>query len=114
MIAVTLFLYLTRNRGDCVLEEEISPRIRELAGRIRSLVLHRHVRHRRAILKRICSHEPPLKNQKRGSTVDELARPFVLLWDWVDRTGGFPGKVFFLCVVVMMIIGGLTWYSNKR
>jgi hypothetical protein len=46
--------------------------------------------------------------------VDELALPFVRLWDWVGEVGGFPGRVFFLCVVVMLVIGGLTWYSNKR
>ena len=46
--------------------------------------------------------------------VDELARPFIHLWEWVDQVGGFPGKVFFLSVVVMVVIGGLTWYSNKR
>jgi hypothetical protein len=46
--------------------------------------------------------------------VDELARPFVRLWDWVEQTGGFPGKVLFLCAVVMLIVGLLTWFSNKR
>jgi hypothetical protein len=45
--------------------------------------------------------------------VNELARPFVQLWDWVERVGGFPGQLLFLCAVVMAIIGGLTWYSNK-
>ncbi len=46
--------------------------------------------------------------------MDELARPFVQLWEWVDRVGGYPGKVVFLCCVVMLVIGGLTWYGNKR
>jgi hypothetical protein len=46
--------------------------------------------------------------------VDDLALPFVRLWDWIDRVGGYPGKVFFLSVVVMLIVGGLTWFSNKR
>ncbi len=46
--------------------------------------------------------------------MNELARPFVQLWDWVERVGGFPGQLLFLCAVVMAIIGGLTWYSNKR
>lgn len=48
------------------------------------------------------------------TTVDELARPFVRLWDWIDQVGGFPGKVFFICAVLMAVIGGLTWFSNKR
>jgi hypothetical protein len=48
------------------------------------------------------------------TTMDELARPFVQLWEWVDRVGGFPGKVFFICAVIMVVIGGLTWYGNKR
>lgn len=46
--------------------------------------------------------------------MDELAKPFVWVWDWVDRVGGYPGKIVFLCIVIMLIIGGLTWYSNKR
>jgi hypothetical protein len=46
--------------------------------------------------------------------VDELARPLVQLWDWIDRVGGYPGKVLFLCGVLMLFIGGLTWYGNKR
>jgi len=46
--------------------------------------------------------------------VNELARPFVQLWDWVDRVGGYPGQLVFLCTAIMLIIGGLTWYSNKR
>jgi hypothetical protein len=48
------------------------------------------------------------------SIVDELARPLVRLWDWVDRVGGYPGKALFIGVVVMLIVGGLTWYGNKR
>ena len=46
--------------------------------------------------------------------MEELARPFVLLWEWIDRVGGYPGKVVFLCSVVMLIVAGLTWYGNKR
>lgn len=49
-----------------------------------------------------------------GVLVDELARPFVRLWNWVEQVGGFPGQVFFICALIMLIIGGLTWYSNKR
>jgi hypothetical protein len=46
--------------------------------------------------------------------VDQLVQPLERLWAWVDQVGGFPGKVFFVCVIIMIIIGGLTWYSNKR
>jgi hypothetical protein len=38
----------------------------------------------------------------------------VALWEWVDQVGGYPGKVVFMCAVVMLIVGGLTWYGNKR
>ena len=44
----------------------------------------------------------------------DLMRPFELLWQWVDRVGGFPGKMVFVVLIVMLIIGGLTWYSNRR
>ena len=47
-------------------------------------------------------------------TVDELARPFLQLWDWIDRVGGYPGKLFFLCIVIMTVVGVLTWFGNKR
>ena len=46
--------------------------------------------------------------------MNELVGPFVRLWEWVDRVGGYPGQLFFVCVVIMLVIGGLTWYSNKR
>jgi hypothetical protein len=32
----------------------------------------------------------------------------------VDQVGGYPGQVFFICAVIMVVLGGLTWYSNKR
>ncbi len=46
--------------------------------------------------------------------MDELVAPLLRFWDWIDRVGGFPGKMVFLCVVIMAAIGGLTWYGNKR
>lgn len=46
--------------------------------------------------------------------MDELVSPFVRLWNWVERFGGFPGQLFFVCFLIMLIIGGLTWYGNKR
>jgi hypothetical protein len=35
-------------------------------------------------------------------------------WNWIAEVGGFPGQVFFVCVVIIAILGGLTWYGNKR
>lgn len=46
--------------------------------------------------------------------MEELVRPFQRLWDWVEQVGGFPGQMLFVCVIVMVVIGGLTWYGNKR
>jgi hypothetical protein len=46
--------------------------------------------------------------------MNELARPFVNAWNYVEQVGGFPGQVFFCVLIVMLVIGGLTWYSNKR
>jgi hypothetical protein len=44
----------------------------------------------------------------------ELTRPFLNLWKWVDDVGGYPGQLFFCVLVVMLIIGFLTWYGNKK
>jgi hypothetical protein len=46
--------------------------------------------------------------------MSELMRPFERLWAWVERVGGFPGQMLFICLIIMLIVGGLTWYSNKR
>jgi hypothetical protein len=46
--------------------------------------------------------------------MSELTRPFVQLWNWVERVGGFPGQVFFCVLVVMIIIGALTWFGNRK
>jgi hypothetical protein len=48
------------------------------------------------------------------SHMNELARPFVNLWNWVERTGGFPGQIVFVCSIVILILGALTWYGNKK
>ena len=45
--------------------------------------------------------------------MSELFSPFVRLWNWIDRVGGFPGQVFFICVVVLAAIGTATWFGNK-
>ena len=46
--------------------------------------------------------------------MNELAQPFISGWQWVERVGGFPGQVFAVIVVVMLIIGTLTWIGNKK
>jgi hypothetical protein len=44
----------------------------------------------------------------------ELTRPFVRAWNWVEQVGGFPGQVFFVVAIVMLIIGALTWFGNRK
>ena len=46
--------------------------------------------------------------------MDVIFSPFMRLWKWVDQVGGYPGQVFFVCAVVMLALGVLTWYGNKR
>ncbi len=46
--------------------------------------------------------------------MNELAKPFLYVWNWVDNVGGFPGQVLFVVAVVMLIIGFLTWFGNKK
>jgi hypothetical protein len=46
--------------------------------------------------------------------VDQLSRPFVQLWDWVERVGGFPGQMLFICAVIMLFIGVVTWFTNAK
>jgi hypothetical protein len=46
--------------------------------------------------------------------VDELTKPFVDLWNYVDQVGGFPGKVFFVIACIFVVLGALTWYGNRR
>ena len=46
--------------------------------------------------------------------MSELARPFVYAWTWVEQVGGFPGQVFFVVAVIMLILGALTWFGNRR
>jgi hypothetical protein len=50
----------------------------------------------------------------REYAVDVIARPFIQLWRWVEQVGGFPGQMFFICTVIICILGALTWYGNKR
>jgi hypothetical protein len=44
----------------------------------------------------------------------DLVRPFERVWEWVDRTGGYPGKVFLGGLVVLVAVSAFTWYSNRR
>ena len=46
--------------------------------------------------------------------MDVLFKPFVRLWDWIDQIGGFPGKLIFVIVVIMLILGFVTWFNNKN
>jgi hypothetical protein len=46
--------------------------------------------------------------------VDELTRPFLDAWNYVGQQGGYPGQVFLCVLVVMVVIGGLTWFGNRR
>ena len=46
--------------------------------------------------------------------MSELAAPFIRLWNYIEQVGGFPGQVFFCVAVVMLIIGALTWFNNRR
>jgi hypothetical protein len=48
------------------------------------------------------------------SGMEDLTRPFVDLWLYVERVGGFPGQVFFVIACIFVILGGLTWYGNRR
>lgn len=44
----------------------------------------------------------------------ELARPFLRVWEYAGTVGGYPGQLFFCVVVVMLVIGGLTWFGNRK
>jgi hypothetical protein len=46
--------------------------------------------------------------------MNELVQPFVDAWNYVERVGGFPGQVFFCIAVIIVVLGGLTWYGNRR
>jgi hypothetical protein len=46
--------------------------------------------------------------------MDVLMSPFVQLWNWVERVGGYPGQMFFILLLIMLGIGAATWFSNKR
>ena len=46
--------------------------------------------------------------------MSELGRPFVRAWEWIGQVGGFPGQVFFVVAVIIIILGTLTWFGNRR
>ena len=46
--------------------------------------------------------------------MNELTRPFVQLWDWCGYHGGFAGQAFLVVLVVIAIMGVLTWLGNRR
>jgi hypothetical protein len=123
-----LLLYLTVGLADCGRWSAIPTRRRATPRAFGIFRRGRQSFRQQAILQQIFAQDvsktligsPPSVRPLIGSTLrevttmDELARPFVRLWDWVEQVGGFPGKVFFICAVIMLIVGGLTWYSNKR
>jgi hypothetical protein len=46
--------------------------------------------------------------------MNELASPFVRLWNWVTSIGGFPGQIMFCSIVVILVLGLIVWFSNRR
>jgi hypothetical protein len=44
----------------------------------------------------------------------ELMRPVERMWEWVERTGGYPGKMMFVSLMVMAVVGAVTWYTNRH
>ena len=46
--------------------------------------------------------------------MNELVSPFARLWNWVTATGGFPGQVIFVSLVVCCIMAITVWFSNRR
>jgi hypothetical protein len=46
--------------------------------------------------------------------MSELSRPFVRLWNWVDQVGGFPGKMLFIMLVILLILGFFMWLNNRK
>ena len=46
--------------------------------------------------------------------MNELTRPFVQAWDWFGYQGGFAGQAFFILLVVIAIIGVMTWLGNRK
>ena len=35
--------------------------------------------------------------------MNELGRPFVRAWEWIEQVGGFPGQVFFVVAVIIVV-----------
>ena len=46
--------------------------------------------------------------------MNEIMWPFKRAWEWVDRTGGYPGQLMVAGLLIMLVVGGITWYSNRR
>lgn len=45
--------------------------------------------------------------------MNELARPFVQVWDWVSTKGGMPGQMLFVIVVIVAVLGATVWLGNR-
>jgi hypothetical protein len=46
--------------------------------------------------------------------MQELATPFVRVWDWVTYHGGFPGQILFSGVLVCGVLAVVVWLTGKR
>jgi hypothetical protein len=55
-----------------------------------------------------------LADSGENLAVNELVSPFVRTWNWVTATGGFPGQIMFCCLVVIVVLGTLVWFTNRR
>jgi hypothetical protein len=58
---------------------------------------------------------PVVSRQEPGEIeMADLMRPLERVWEWIDRTGGYPGKVMVAGLFAMLLVTGITWYSNRR
>ncbi len=46
--------------------------------------------------------------------MEYMLRPFVNLWTWIERVGGYPGQVMAGCLAVIFVLGVLSWIGNKK
>jgi len=46
--------------------------------------------------------------------VSELVKPFVSVWEYAAKIGGFPGQALLFIGCIMLLIGILTWFGNKK
>jgi hypothetical protein len=46
--------------------------------------------------------------------MSELVKPLIRAWNYIEQVGGYPGQLFFVVAVIMLIIGLLTWVGNRK